>query len=478
MNFGTLIMHPAFLIVISILFVILMLIIIFKNRYKIFTTNEFVLHFRSGKLKTASYGGGVFLLPIIDHIVVLSTAIQTVDISASEKVISKENQEIIVRGFIVWRITNPEMAFKAIGTTAMTSISVTLEQIVEAVIRTAVANMTLEQILRERSIIIESIMSEVTPIVDSWGVSIETVEVRDVTVVNQDLFNDLQAPFENKKRRTAQEISISTERDIQEMAIEKGLKIAKAEAKADNETRAFQAEQDQIAKVRELERDKAVVDQQRILDLTEQEKKRAVEIAIQTREQQVGEAIRVKQLEFMKIEMTKQVEQADKEQEQKTIDAQTALIQKQKNAEAEAKQIRIVAEAQKEQMIAEAEGKKAILLAEAEGLKEKVNAQNQINEAVLMQRLIDQLPVIASSMKVGDINWMNLGGSGSADESPLGIVPKNMMQVLAIGKQFGLDINGMLDKIRKGNGLVKDKKQLPEEQQADEFYLEEEEMDH
>jgi regulator of protease activity HflC (stomatin/prohibitin superfamily) len=415
--------------------------------------------------------------------VVLSTAIQTVDISASDKVISKENQEIIVRGFIVWRIMEPEMAFKAIGTTAMTSISVTLEQIVEAVIRTAVANMTLEQILRERSIIIESIMSEVTPIVESWGVSIETVEVRDVTVVNQELFNDLQAPFENEKRRSAREISISTERDVQEMAIARDLKIAKAAAKATNETRAFEAEQDQIAKVRELERDKAVVDQQRILDLTEQEKKRVVEVAIQNREQQVGEAIRVKELEFMKIEMAKQVELADKEQEQKTIDAQTALIQREKDAEAEAKQIRIVAQAIKDKMMAEAEGTKAILLAEAEGLKEKVNAQNQINEAVLMQRLIDQLPVIASSMKVGDINWMNLGGNGSAEESPLGIIPKNMMQVLAIGKQFGLDINGMLDKVRKSNGLEKKELKLPEEAQEaqeaqdDEYYLEEEEVD-
>jgi regulator of protease activity HflC (stomatin/prohibitin superfamily) len=459
----------------SILFVLLMLIIIFKKRYKIFTSNEFVLHFRSGKLKTASYGGGVFLLPIVDHIVVLSTAIQTVDISASEKVISKENQEIIVRGFIVWRITEPEMAFKAIGTTAMTSISVTLEQIVEAVIRTAVANMTLEQILRERSIIIESIMSEVTPIVESWGVSIETVEVRDVTVVNQELFDDLQAPFENEKRRMAREISIITERDIREMAILKDLKIAKAEAKANNEARTFEAEQDQVAKVRELKRDKAVVDQQRVLDLTEQEKKRAVEVAIQAREQQVGEAIRVKQFEFMKIEMAKQVEQAAKEQEQKTIDAQTALIQREKNAQAEAKQLRIVAEAQKEQMMAEAEGRRAILLAEAEGLRENVNAQNQINEAVLMQKLIDQLAVIASSMKVGDIQWMNFGGNGSGEDSPLGIIPKNMMQVLAIGKQFGLDINGMLDKVRKGNVIVENQ-ELPEHQE-DEFYLEEEEID-
>ena len=92
MNLDKLLIPPAFLIVPSNLFIILMLIIIFKNRYKIFTSNEFVLHFRSGKLKTASYGGGIFLLPIVVHIVVLSTAIQTVDISASDKVISKENR--------------------------------------------------------------------------------------------------------------------------------------------------------------------------------------------------------------------------------------------------------------------------------------------------------------------------------------------------------------------------------------------------
>ena len=116
------------------------------------------------------------------------TAIQTVDITASDKVISKENQDIIIRGFIVWRIVDPEAAFATIArssnTNPMREINHTCEQIVEAVIRTTAANMTLDQILRERDLIVRKIVGELQDVVDTWGLQIETVEIRDVEIKN------------------------------------------------------------------------------------------------------------------------------------------------------------------------------------------------------------------------------------------------------------------------------------------------------
>ena len=103
---------------------------------------------------------------------------------------------------------------------------------------------------------------------------------------------------------------------------------------------------------------------------------------------------------------------------------------------------------------AEAEGLEKKLLAEAEGLRKKVEAQNQINQQVILQELIKQLPAIAAEMQVGDVSWLNMGGSGG--DSPMSIIPKNLMELLGVARGFGLDIDGLVSQvIKKGKGAEK-----------------------
>ena len=188
--------------------VAIMTIFVVKSRYKVFAPNLFVIHIRRGVVKHKSFGGGFFKLPIIDQYFLLPTTIQRIEIKASEKVISKENQEIVVRGFLVWRIEDAEKAFKRItGNTAnstLSEINTTLEQLAESVIRTTVANMTLDSILRNRGKIVDDLMKEFSTVVGTWGISIETVEIKDVELINHELFINLQAEFENAKALEAQ----------------------------------------------------------------------------------------------------------------------------------------------------------------------------------------------------------------------------------------------------------------------------------
>ncbi len=82
-------------------------------------------------------------------------------------------------------------------------------------------------------------------------------------------------------------------------------------------------------------------------------------------------------------------------------------------------------------------------------MREKVQAQGLINEAMILQELVKQLPAIASSMKVGEISWLNMGGgNGKNGDSPLGIIPKNLLQIMTLAKTFGLDIEGLIDSVR------------------------------
>lgn len=539
--------------------VALMTIFVVKARYKVFAPNLFVIHIRRGVVKHKSFGGGFFKLPIIDQYFLLPTTIQRIEIKASEKVISKENQEIVVRGFLVWRIEDAEKAFKRItgssSNSTLTEINSTLEQLAESVIRTTVANMTLDSILRNRGKIVDDLMKEFSTVVGTWGISIETVEIKDVELINHELFENLQAEFENAKALEAQQITIQTSRSIETTKIAKNKEIEMARAEADREIRLLKAQQEEIAVLREIEKEKKILEEQknvnmakemqekevltatqlkeqevglierrksqqfveedRKLEVLRQEKEREVGIASKKKEQELLEQERIlevkrreKEIALMQLEQQREVERAEYYQKEETIRAETDLITRSKAAEAEkvkaikttievnaekerleaqaiadatkikaegeaeakrmssqaeSQKIKVIADAKREEMMAEADGIRAKLDAEAEGLEKKVLAQNQISPEVLSQQVVESivtklsavLPQIAESMKVGEVKWVNLGGSDGNGANPLGIIPKNLVQLVTSMEAFGVDIPGLLNGLMnksKGNG--------------------------
>ena len=76
-------------------------IIFLAARYRKFKTNQFVIHLRNGKVKSAGLGGSLWLLPLIDeYIVIPTTSIQTL-VEAHEQVVSKEYQNIEIEGLLI-----------------------------------------------------------------------------------------------------------------------------------------------------------------------------------------------------------------------------------------------------------------------------------------------------------------------------------------------------------------------------------------
>lgn len=477
--------------------VFVMIVALIRSRYRKFTSREFVLYFRNGKLKKQGFGGSAVILPFIDELIVLPTTIQALEVETSE-VITRENQDVLVKGFVIWRIDDPSKAYQSIGNTkgdALGEINHILERLVESIVRTTVARLSLDQVLRERSLIIEAIMSELVPVVEPMGISVNTVEVRHVDVVDQNLFNDLQETYRQDARLVAEKTKIETEREV----------------------RITAAQQQEAANVRDLEKDRMVLLEQQKLNETEEKRLRAVQELQKNREAAVAE-LEKKRLQveaetrLMEIELeaeskkrkmlleeidvkadgVRRAAKAEKEATELAAQAEAFRLEQVAEAskksmitqaegtkqaqiaeaEAEAFKIAQIGEAKRKALLAEAEGKKAILIAEAEGLREKVKAQGLVNDAMIMQELIQQLPAIASSMKVGDINWLNMGGQGSNGESPLGIIPKNLLHVMTLAKSFGLDLEGLIRSIRGKDPLPKEddndgelvEMELPEEE--------------
>lgn len=437
---------------ISAIIIIFVIFGLLRTRYNKFTNREFVLLFRMGKLASQGYGGAYFLLPFIDELIVLPTTVQTLEIAAGE-VITQENQDVRVNGFVIWRIEDPVKSYQSINgqksNSVMSEIDRTLSKLVESIIRTTVARLTLDQVLRERSLIIEAIMSELVLVVEPMGIRINTAEIRHVDVVDTELFSDLQETYRQEAKLNAEKVKITTEQEI-----------SKQSAYSDQQIRIFTAEQQELAGVRELQKERQILIEQQKLNETEQIRLKSVQELEMRRETSVANITREKlqieaETKLMQIELDAEskkrqslLQQIDVEAEKQRRMAEAEADAIRIQADAEAYKLEKVAQAKKRSMQAEAEGRKSILLAEADGLREKVKAQGHINEAMLMQELINQLPNIASSMKVGEVNWLNMPGNGENGESPLGIIPKNLTQVLAIAKNFGLDVGEMLKSVK------------------------------
>ncbi|MCD6513730.1 MAG: hypothetical protein J7L07_02295 [Candidatus Odinarchaeota archaeon] len=243
--------------IIVVIFLLLILIIaIYKARYRKFKTNVYVIHFRRGRIKHAGLGGSFILLPLIDEYVEIPTTAQKVDISA-ERVITIENQELIIHGFVVWRVVDPEKLF---SNAEWSRIDEILKDVTESVIRTTCANMELIDILRERERIIRAIVSELDKITADWGIKVITVEIKDVSVVNRELFQNLQAEmFWNqwRKAQTLQQTSMQ-EIGILEQEREKTVGLKEREkklelTKRDIEIAKMEAEREKARKIIEAE---------------------------------------------------------------------------------------------------------------------------------------------------------------------------------------------------------------------------------
>jgi len=284
--------------------IIFLFVIFLAARYRKFKTNQFVIHLRNGKVKHAGLGGSLFLLPLIDeYIVIPTTSIQTV-VEAHEQVVSYEYQNIEIEGLLIWKVVDPEKAFSAVSWIMRDEnyVEKILKGAAEAIIRTTCANMPLEKIIRERREIIDPIEKDLHELTADWGIVIESLEILEVIIVEQELKKNMEATKQAEEFRKA--------------------RIAKAEAERES-------------KMRELEVKNEIGVQEQLVER---------EIELRRKDKEI--AIAVQERERKKIE-------ADGDRQKKIIevDAEAQQIKRKLIAQAEGE-----AENIRQQMLAQAEG--------------------------------------------------------------------------------------------------------------------------
>ncbi|MBA7559514.1 hypothetical protein ES708_01129 [subsurface metagenome] len=312
--------------------IILFLFIIFMAaRYRKFKTNQFVIHLRNGKVKSAGLGGSLWLLPLIDeYIVIPTTSIQTI-LEAHDQVVSKEYQNIEFVGMIIWKVVDPEKAFSAVSWNLRDEnyVEKILKGAAEAVMRTICANMPLELIIRERREMIDHVMKDLHELSADWGILIETFEILEVIIVESELKKNMEAVKQSIEYKKA--------------------RVAKAEA-------------ERVSRLRELEVQNEIGTQEQLVQREIELRRKDKEIAIAEKERE-----------------RKQIE-ADGERRRVVIEAdgQASAIKKKLIAQAEG----------------EAEGIRQQMLAQAEGFREQVDAMSNADQRFLAVQLTNILPEV------------------------------------------------------------------------------------
>lgn len=446
--------------------------------------SEYLVVVKSGRIDMRRSGQGmrVWKWPW-NAVAIVPTSLQQIEFCADQ--ITRERVGVSVSGVAVYRIAQPEIAYRVLnftyGESAKEKLAATLREMFIGAARRLIANLGLDQCLTNRKEAIASfLMQEIAPVVSGsgrpddttdqgWGVVIDTIEIQDVKIQSKQVFEHLQAPYraqiamqaemaELERQRSVAERRAATEKQSSEAAIiaQRETRILRAKSEstaAENEANeALRAEQAKTrAQADELERREAIA-----------RKRASVEEGIALRQTESNAALERRRFELkQELELTtlKGAEQrriaaastelavlsSEADWAEQSHRAEVRRVEQELARKALLQQGELGLEAQKSEALRDGQ-RQALELqrleAENEAARQRALAEVELllNHGRALRELVTQgLPQIANAFKqnFGTVNYTQLGsGEGGG---PLAMIGSGMAQVLAVAKSFGLD---------------------------------------
>jgi regulator of protease activity HflC (stomatin/prohibitin superfamily) len=413
--------------------------------------SEYLVCTRRGEidLKRSGQGVRIFKWPW-DTIAIVPTTLQRIEFVADQ--ITREHVGVSVTGIAVYRIAAPELAFRVLnftyGEAASEKLAATLREMFVGAARRLVANLSLQECLtRRKETIATFLMEEIAPVVGGegalddtttrgWGVVIDTIEIQQVTIQSELVFNHLQAPYraeiaaraelaELERARQVAERRAETERLSQEAHLEsvratRALKARTEAEAAEVESREASRRAEMTAAVArrnvELERDRALHQ----IEIAEEQRRAQAAAELATLE---ADTVRVEALHragLLEHERAHALAMQRLAAEAEVRRAQAGIEHELRRREIETRDAESQLEAAAQRRLAEVE----LLLAQSRTLHELV--------AQAIPKLAAGLQPHAETM-----HYTQIGGS---DGGPLAAVPQAVGQILALAQSFGLEL--------------------------------------
>jgi flotillin len=413
-------------------------------------------------------GGGKILLPVVERYEVMSTAAFQVEIE-EQQVPTAKNVPVNITAVATCRISpNPDEQSNAVQAflgKRPDEIKATIQEILRGHVRSIIAKLTVEQILRDRAEFNNEVLNESGEEFRRLGIHIVTMVVQDI----QDsegyikalgrketaaIIRDAEIATAEAKKETEIKTS-NAQREAAEVKAQNAAKVADAEknrdiqiaefkvqtetkkAEADLANAIAKAAQEQSLRVKEAERDAAaaqagiaVQEKQAALN----QKKLHATVIVEAEAKAKADLITAENRQLVAEKTARQLEIEAQGKANAAVKEGEGLASKTKvvaSAEAEATRVRLLAEAEgnkatalaaadgkraallaeaegsEKNLIATAEGKKAALLAEAEGTRELAAALKELSEQGRLIMILDRLPLLLE--KGGDAGAKVLG---------------------------------------------------------------------
>ena len=178
-------------------------------------------------------------------------------------------QGIEIQGYASWRI-NPQNPEKSIATLdffneldPMAKTNEELKTICIEAVRHVIANMTIDDALKKKDDIAESLFIQLKTIEDKWGIVFDQVGIEQVRIMSDNIFNDLQSEYRSKLRLNAEITNIQTERQISKQRIETEEKNSSEQLESKEKLELLKIESETRLKKKELIEETNIKEQKR-----------------------------------------------------------------------------------------------------------------------------------------------------------------------------------------------------------------------
>jgi regulator of protease activity HflC (stomatin/prohibitin superfamily) len=415
--------------------------------------SEYLVCTRRGEIDRKRSGQGVRLFKWPwETIAIVPTTLQRIEFVADQ--ITREHVGVSVAGIAVYRIAAPELAFRVLnftyGEAASEKLAATLREMFVGAARRLVANLSLQECLtRRKETIATFLMEEIAPVIGGegspddttlrgWGVVIDTIEIQQVTIQSELVFNHLQAPFRAEIAARAELAELERARQVAERRAETERLSQEAHLESQRATRALKARTEaEAAEVesreasRRAEMTAAVA--RRNIELERDRELHQIEIAEEQRRARAAAELATLEADAMRVEAIHRAGLLEQERahalaqqrlaaEAEIRRAQAGVEHELRRGEAETRDLESQLEAAAQRRLAEIE----LLLSQSRTLRELVGSA--------LPQLAAALQPHAQTMHLTHIGGPEGGGG------PLAALPQAVGQILALAQSFGLEL--------------------------------------
>ncbi len=288
--------------------------------------SEYLVHCRRGEvLRSSGQGATCFKWPW-DSIAVVPTSFQRLRFVADQ--VTSEKVGVQVTGIAVYRIAEPQLAFRVLNFSyperAQEKLERTMTEMLMGATRRLVANLTVEECLQKRkAALADELVSEIAPVVGGsgrpddhtergWGVVLDTVEIQEVRVLSKTVFAAMQEPFRARLERQSREARADSEKhsalaesssqlDIEQAKLAAAAEVrhrkvevqrSEAEVKSRDQIRALElAYSEEQARIQDLVERRNLEREEMDAELKNQEHKKRLQVA---RDELLADALRAK----------------------------------------------------------------------------------------------------------------------------------------------------------------------------------------